>query len=287
MPRSPITLFTLALIGMAPLGWSLGRERTAPVADEVVIKAADFAFEVPATVRPGRRVIRLVNGGSDLHHVFLLKLAAGKTMGDLLGALKPNTPFPAWAKQIGGPNTPLPGGESVAIVDLAPGTYVVMCVIPAADGMPHIMKGMVKTLEVTGAPVEAATPKPTATAALNNYGFDFAAPLAVGRQVIEFRNDAAQPHEAFLARLAPGKRAADLLTWLGKRDGPPPAIPVGGITGIEPGARQSIIVDLEPGTYAWYCFLPDVGDGREHVAHGMIREFTVPAKGLAGPPKGS
>jgi hypothetical protein len=150
-----------------------------------------------------------------------------------------------------------------------------MCVIPSPDGKPHLMKGMVKPLTVTGTPMPEPDLEPTAHAVLTDYAFTFTKPLAAGRQVIEFTNRASQPHEAFLARLMPGKKPEDLFAWMAKPEGAPPVLPVGGITGIEPDAVQSIVVDLEPGNYAWYCFLPDAKDGREHIAHGMIRQFTI------------
>ena len=103
-------------------------------------------------------------------------------------------------------------------------------------------------------------------------------PLAEGRNTVRFTNRANQVHEAFIAKLAPDKRAADLLGWMQKQDGPAPAIPMGGITGIEPGRSITIIQDLTPGTYAFYCFVPDAKDGREHIAHGMMKEFTVAAR---------
>jgi len=283
--RYPFSLLTLLVLGGVPLTWSLRTEAPIGVAEaagaEVVIKAMDYAFEVPETVRPGRRTIRLVATGKELHHVWIVKLEDGKKVSDLLAALKPGAPFPTWAKNIGGPNAPAPGGESVGVVDLPEGSYAVVCFIPSPDGTPHIMKGMVKPLTVAGEPMPASTIKPTAKAVLSDYAFTFAKPITPGRQVIEFRNESEQTHEAFLAKLLPGKTAADLLAWIAKMDGPPPAIPMSGITGIEPGAVQSVIVDFEPGTYAWYCFVPDANDGKEHVQHGMVREFTVGAVNAA------
>ena len=34
-------------------------------------------------------------------------------------------------------------------------------------------------------------------------------------------------------------------------------------------------VDLEPGEYGLFCFLPDAKDGKPHVAHGMVKQITV------------
>ncbi len=34
-------------------------------------------------------------------------------------------------------------------------------------------------------------------------------------------------------------------------------------------------VDLAAGNYLLVCFLPDAKDGKPHLAHGMIKEFTI------------
>ena len=44
---------------------------------------------------------------------------------------------------------------------------------------------------------------------------------------------------------------------------------------IQNGGVNYMTLDLTPGTYAFYCFVPDAKDGQPHVAHGMVREITV------------
>ncbi|MEO8448716.1 MAG: hypothetical protein ABI647_02935 [Gemmatimonadota bacterium] len=254
---------------------SSGSVKTAPAPQEITIKTMDFAFELPAKVRPGLTTIHLLNGGTELHHVWLLKLGQGKTLADLLAALKPETPFPAWATSIGGPNAPGPGGEFSATLELTPGRYAVICVIPSADGKPHVMKGMSKSFEVAGRPVAAVSAPADIQVNLKDYAFGLSKPLTAGRHVLRFTNSAGQVHEAFIARLAPGKRATDLLAWIEKPQGPPPGQPLGGITGINPGQSISITEDFEPGTYAFFCFVPDAKDGQPHLAHGMMQEYEI------------
>jgi hypothetical protein len=41
------------------------------------------------------------------------------------------------------------------------------------------------------------------------------------------------------------------------------------------GAVVYVPVDLEPGEYGLYCFLPDAKDGKLHIAHGMMTQLTV------------
>lgn len=244
------------------------------------ITARDYAFEAPDTVPAGLTAIRLTNLGPDLHHVYLMKVGEGKTQADLIEALKASKggALPSWITPVGGPNTPRPGGgESNATILLEAGQYQMMCVIPAPDGMPHVMKGMMKSLTVVPAAVPAAAAKaPTADVVLTlrDYGFDFSSPITAGVRTLSVENAAAQPHEVFIARLAPGKTVAELLQWIGKPNGPPPAEPLGGTTDILKGGRNLIQLDFTPGEYAFICFSPDK-EGKPHFMHGMQQQLSV------------
>jgi uncharacterized cupredoxin-like copper-binding protein len=116
---------------------------------------------------------------------------------------------------------------------------------------------------------------PDATMELSDYTFGFSKPLAAGRRVLRVTNVATQPHEVFIAKLAPGKSAGDLLAWVEKMQGPPPGMPMGGTVGLAKGESNDLILDLAPGKYALLCFVPDAKDGKPHIAHGMVKEFEV------------
>ena len=49
----------------------------------------------------------------------------------------------------------------------------------------------------------------------------------------------------------------------------------GGASGIEPGMRVSVPLQLRRGRYALFCFVPDERDGKPHYAHGMVRLLLV------------
>jgi len=251
----------------------------APSAAPVVtVTARDFAFDAPDTIAAGPTTIRLVNRGPDLHHVALVQLGA-HTADEYLKAIQKGAP-PAWARDMGGPNTPAPGKESSATVTLTSGNYIIVCWIPASDGVMHVKKGMLKPITVVGAREAKATPAAAApaadvTLALTDYTFTLSKPLVAGTQTIRVRNDAEQPHEILLARLAPGKTAADLLAWLEKQQGPPPGEPIGGTTGMATGIVNDLTVTLTPGEYAFICFLPDAEDGKPHFTHGMIQQVSI------------
>ena len=261
-------------------------ESSAATARLVTVTAKDYAFIAADTLLAGRTELRLVNEGAELHHAQLVHLAEGKRLSDLMQAMQAGGPPPKWAHELGGPNAPAPGQSSAVIVDLEPGTYVFLCFIPSPDGKPHVMKGMMKEFTVVAAPASAATPatpaaatstrpEPSATMTLHDYGFKLSAPLVRGSQVLRVRNEAVQPHEVLIVRLAPGKSAHDFVGWVEKMAGPPPALPLGGTVAMIQGVSNDVVLDLEPGEYALICFIPDAKDGKPHFAHGMVQQITV------------
>ena len=279
--RIPATI-AFSLITLAACGGekSPAAGATATVAPPVItITAKDYAYDAPDTVVGGVVNITLVNQGPELHHVQLVHLADGRKAADLeaaMKALKPGEPLPAWAHDIAGPNVPPPGGTSSVIQDLAPGEYAIICAIPSPDGVPHFMKGMIRALTVlppTGA--VAALPAADVNVRMLEYAWEITPALSAGKHLLRVENAGEQSHEIFFASLNPGKTAMDLATWAEKPVGPPPGAPVGGTSAMAKGSVVFIPVDLAPGEYGIYCFIPDAKDGKPHLAHGMMRQITV------------
>jgi uncharacterized cupredoxin-like copper-binding protein len=273
---------SLSLLGLAAVPLALGslalRAASSPPAGAAVT-ATDYALAAPDTLREGAVTFRLTNQGKEFHHLWVIRLEQGKTMDDLVAAFKTGGGFPAWARSMGGPNAPRPeGGEANATLVLAAGRYVLACGIPSPDGMPHFMKGMMRPLTVVPGPDGAAVPRADLTMSLRDYSFVLSGTPAPGRRVIEVRNDGDQAHEVELVQLAPGKSVHDVLAWVEKPAGPPPGLPLGGVSPLARGGVASFEVELAPGRYGMICFLPDVKDGKAHHEHGMIQEFEVPAK---------
>jgi hypothetical protein len=245
----------------------------------VFVTASDFSFSAPDSVPAGVTTFQLVNRGPELHHMQLIRLEQGKTFADFGEAMKNPGPPPAWVTFVGGPNAGIPDGRAVVNVTatLTPGNYVLLCMIPSPDGTPHYRKNMVKPMVVTGrgSVTQAGAPKADYVMTLYDYNFDFDKQLQAGRKTILIKNTAKQFHEALLVKLPPGTPATAFLEWLqGGQKGPPPVMPKGGIVALTAGQENLVTLDLEPGEYALYCFLP-APDGKEHVAHGMFKQFTV------------
>ncbi len=273
MKTSPLALRSFALLPLA-LGAYVGSQ--APEAPTVTITAQDYALRMPDTLAEGAVTLRLVNQGKEFHHVWIARLEGGHTVDDVLAALRSRGPLPAWVKDAGGPNAPRPeGGENSATVLLTPGTYVVACLIPGPDGIPHLMKGMIRPLTVVATARPAVPPASDVLMTLRDYSFFLSRPLTAGRHVIEVRNEGTQWHEFELVQLAPGKTADDVVAFIERGVGTPPGLPIGGVSPLRVGGTSYFHAELQPGRYALICFLPGGKDGRQHFTRGMMQEIEV------------
>ena len=246
---------------------------------EITVVAADYQFTAPSSVAAGPTAIRLVNRGKEIHHVVIFRMAPGMTTEQLAEALKHPGPPPDMTMLQGGPNAVNPGGSATAIVDLAPGNYALLCFVPAADGTPHVMKGMIRQLTVTEAETKEAPAAPPAadlTIHMADYNYTFSQPITAGEHRVLVHDGAQQWHELVLFRLDPGKSGADFVKWA--QDGmktAPPGTFEGGVSPLGPDGKNTALLNFRRGKYLMICFLEDAKDGKPHFMHGMMQEITV------------
>ena len=241
----------------------------------VTIIATDYAFQLPDSIPSGVTTLELRNAGKEPHELVLVKLAHGQTLADVLAAVKKDGPDPLWQQLMGGPGGVLPGATSAVTVALDPAQYAVFCGVPGKDGMPHAMKGMMKTLTVTSAANGARAPESDVTIRMVDFDFALSTPLTAGTHTIRIVNAGSQAHMLSLIRLVPGKSVDDVLSWERLRNGPFPIAWATGASAMRAGGVVYVRADLVPGTYGLLCFLSDDTDGKSHIAHGMRKEFTV------------
>lgn len=246
-----------------------------PEMTEIVFSASDTAFTGPTEIAGGWVKLVLNNEGQEPHHLQLVKLFDGKTAEELKTALSADPEnFPSWSQPYGGPNAPDPGGVTSAIVFLDAGPYVLIDVIPNAEGTPHFLTGLMSPLTVTKPKgTIAGEPLADITINLTEFAFLVSGNLTPGEHMIRFNNAGKQVHEAFLVKLNEGATAEDYLNT--PPGNIPPAISLGGVTGISPEDGQYIPVTLESGEYALFCFFPDPGTHAPHFVQGMVIQFSV------------
>lgn len=245
---------------------------------DLMVNAFNFAYRSPDTIPAGLTRIRMQNSGPDQHHVTLVRLEVGRTIRDLLARIEANEYNPSWVTYVGGPEPGPIGEETNAIMDLAPGNYVLLCFISGEDGIRHLAKGMVRALTVVPTPgSRKETPEVRADVrmVLSDYAFEMTPTLTPGRRTIRVENHANQPHHADIVRIVDGKTMVDVNAWMKNHEGPPPYVPVGGVSPIAPGQVNYFTADFVPGNYILVCFFPDANDGKPHIRHGMVREFKV------------
>jgi hypothetical protein len=238
----------------------------------------DYAVATPASIPAQMATFHVINKGHEAHQAALVRLDSGKTYADFQNAMKEEGkgPPPSWIVWMGGALA-FPGADNNVTMPLEAGSYVWYCVIPSADGVPHVMKGMSAPMTVTAstAPVGAA-PASDIEMTMSDYQWDLSTPITAGSHTFKISGKAgSQPHEVALIRLPEGKTAKDFVDWAAKMAGPPPAEMLVGIPIMQPGYVNYQTVDFKPGHYAIICFVPDAKDGQPHALHGMVKEFTV------------
>ncbi|HEU6452824.1 MAG TPA: hypothetical protein VFT57_15515 [Gemmatimonadaceae bacterium] len=103
-----------------------GKPARMPHAD-VVVRMTDYAFDSPATIPAGRRLVRFENAGAHSHLALVARLAPGKTLADAEAwQVKHDGPQPF--VYVGGVTAMAPGRASIARLDLEPGRYFIACV---------------------------------------------------------------------------------------------------------------------------------------------------------------
>ncbi len=261
----------------------------------VAVEAADFSFTLPESIEGGLVRLNLTNTGQDPHHMQLLKLNDGvsqEQMGQVFQSIAEATPTEGDAAMFrifevstlaGGPAGVAAGGKSDVTLNIAPGEYTLICLLSGADRIPHVAKGMIRSLTVTalegGGPTDIDA---DVTVTLNDFAFTGApASLSAGETTIKVVNAGQEPHEMNLLKLK-GVTAGELREAMLNASpeqplpSPRPFDFAGGYQAIMPGEDGWVNLDLEAGEYALICFVPSPArDFAPHFALGMFTSITV------------
>ena len=133
---------------------------------DAVIEMVNMDFVVPESFTAGPQIWEVTNTGSQPHHVILSRVPDGTTeeqVIELAGSFgaPPASPEAA-ASPVVQPATLSfedvqdvfysgilsEGMYNLYDIDLEPGTYAMLCFLPAPDGTPHVLMGMVEIITV-------------------------------------------------------------------------------------------------------------------------------------------
>jgi len=120
--------------------------------EQLDVSGIDYGFEgLPAEVDAGRVAIRFTNdtAAGEQHELVLMKKADGVTETAVELLELPEDELMTKVVPAAVVFADEQGGQSASLVDLEPGSYVAICMIPTGgDGPPHAMNGMIADLEV-------------------------------------------------------------------------------------------------------------------------------------------
>ncbi len=245
-----------------------------------MIRVKEHEFEAPDTVEGGLVLVTLENVGTTRHMAMFVRPNEGTTIDQLQAEILKD-PSEAHIRPLltvaSGPGAIPPGDQERIVMDLEPGSYLLLCFESGPDGVFDVVKGEMKPIEVT-APTRTDLPEPASDLQVSLVDFAFAtlpAEVAAGQYIWKVTNDGTEPHELQLLKLAPGKTVQEIFSAPPKPGEPEPYVVAGAVQDMAPGGRAWVEVDLTPGDYAAFCAIPDPATGKPHLMLGMVASFHV------------
>ncbi len=258
---------------------------TTPPSSRLSLTALEYQYEAggPVNVAAGEVTITLRNGGTEIHHGQLLRLHDGVTDDDVDSAASDDpsgAPLLALGDEVGGPGMVSPDGTAQSTQRLAPGSYLMFCLVRGPSGEAHVIDGMLAQFDVTAQhAARSSTPRPTAGLRLTDSGFELPSPFP-RHSVLRVTNQGTQPHEVTFLRLPHGRTESAVRPYLRALRtssflAPPlPFTAAGGVAAMSPGETAVVPVSLQPGDYLAICLVRN-SKGEPHALHGMLASFTV------------
>lgn len=231
----------------------------------------------PKEAETGLAKITLVNNGrvsSDLQLVRVEGNRSTPEVAQALGRVIQGNPFPDWFFAGGGVGTTLPGKRDSVTQVLQPGTYYAF--YTEGETGP-INQPTPAVIEVSGEGSDDEVEAELTVRAFE-YGFE-ADTLTAGGVEVDFDNTGDQPHHLVASKFAGNGTIEEAKKYLETEKGKNPLTEQGfqSTTVLEGGEAQAVTLSLEPGRYAFYCFVGDRKGGQPHLFKGMIEEVEVKA----------
>jgi hypothetical protein len=229
----------------------------------------------PQSAETGLAEITLDNEAKQDGDMQLIRVDGDHSVEEAIAGLEKamqGKPFPEWFFASGGTGTTKPGKSQTVTQVLEPGTYYAF-VTEGGQGPPD--PSAVPALEVSGEESDEEIEADDTVTAVE-YGFE-AEELPSGEVEIDFENGGAEPHHLLASKIVGDATIEDVRRSFKSNGGKPPLSEDAfqGTAVIEGGESQKVTLDLEPGRYAFYCFVSDRQGGPPHAITGMVDEVEV------------
>ncbi len=263
---------------------------------ELRVTSDGTTSDLPTEMEAGRYHVIFENTSALDIDLEFYQLPEGLTVEDLTAAFEEAegpmfTPPDFFFDMVfnGGPAS-VAGESGEVVLDLTPGEWVVNLFTydPATDEQGDNFQ----TVTVTGELAEMEEVPGAVEIVMAEMYFEVPETFATGPQIWHVVNNGQQVHHVVLSRVPDGTTEAQVLELVNSEFAGPPASPEAGATPVETalsfedvedvffsllfssGQANWYEVDVEPGTYAMLCFMPDPS-GTPHVMLGMVKVFTV------------
>jgi len=228
----------------------------------------------PESAETGLAEITLENKSKGDGEMQLIRAEGDHSAGEVIEGLDDamdGKPLPDWFFAGGGIGSIRSGGTATVTQVLKPGTYYAFDT-EARKPSPDT----VAAVEVSGDESDEEISGGDATVSAAEYGFEADA-LPAGEVAIDFENGGAQPHHMLAAKIVGDATIEDVERAFKSNAGEPPLSEdtFQSTAVIEAGESQEVTLDLEPGRYAFYCFVSDRQGGPPHALKGMVDEVVV------------
>lgn len=260
---------------------------------EFDVTVSDDGFDLPSSIPAGRYLVNVTNAASAAASASFFMPPADWTLEQVQAALVGDGTTPpnlSWLYHvpIAGGASAAPGATGQAVIDLAPGRWVVwgddpsstipMAEVQVTGAMPDTLRPITPTVTIT------------ATSTETGYGFAVTGDVVAGPQLVEFYNKTDQPHFVTIM-VSPVPLDDDQymqLMSMGEDATPEPdsGLPSldelqfnpSGIATVSAGVKIWTVVDFTSGHNIIACFVPDLNSPEmlPHSAEGMFEQIDVP-----------
>lgn len=248
-----------------------GKENT------IEIEMVDYGYKVEGTLETGVATITSKNTGEEWHMAGLGKLKEGKTVEQLVEALKssggpegggeedPTADFIDQENELGSPGHILQPGrtQSLTVDVLDAGTYVMLCFLPTeGEGTPHFAKGMVGSFDVEEKRSTASEPHEDITVALPDDAEPTGIPTEVktGSHTFKVTSSGAKGKDFAIVQLNEGKAVEDFDRYFGAELFEKEGGPAKGAAKLAPGTILGSTFEIGPGQTIWMTVDLSAGD---------------------------